>query len=125
MININLLIDYLEKTKEPVTFIHGKAGTGKSIFLQSYYDYAESKGDNIIKLAQQVGVKDLRGFENCWNQGKYKNRVFTDLQEGSQVGVQATPTFIVGIHDSEAATISGEMFSGAESVSKFTQTIEK
>lgn len=45
------IVDYLEKNKESVTFIHGKAGTGKSTFLQSYYDYAKSKGENIVKLS--------------------------------------------------------------------------
>ena len=56
------IVDYLEKTKEPVTFIHGKAGTGKSIFLQSYYDYAESKGDNIIKLAPTgLAARNIEG----------------------------------------------------------------
>ena len=48
-----------------------------------------------------------------------------DLQEGQQVGVQATPTFIIGIRDPKSATVSGEMFSGAVSEGKFVQTIKK
>ncbi|MEC7641295.1 MAG: thioredoxin domain-containing protein [Nitrospinota bacterium] len=80
---------------------------------------------HILNFAKQVGVKNLTDFENCWKEGKHKKRVFTDLQDGNQVGVQATPTFIVGIHDPQSATISGEMFSGALSLNQFTRKIEK
>jgi len=80
---------------------------------------------DILKLAQRAGIGNLDDFENCWSGEKYKARVFADLQEGNQIGVQATPTFVVGIYDPKSATVSGEMFSGAVSEDKFVRTIEK
>ncbi|MFQ5671821.1 MAG: DsbA family protein [Nitrospinales bacterium] len=79
----------------------------------------------ILKLARKVGISNLDDFETCWSEGKYKDRVFADWEEGNQIGVQATPTFVVGIYDSKSATVSGEMFSGAVSEDKFVRMIEK
>lgn len=83
------------------------------------------KREDILKLAVQAGLNNLSDFETCLNDGKYRERVLKDAQEGLQVGVQATPTFIIGIHDRDAATVNGEMFSGVVSEEKFIKTIEK
>ncbi len=41
------------------------------------------------------------------------------------MGIRGTATFIIGQYDREAATVSGEMFSGAVSEKKFVKVIEK
>ena len=41
------------------------------------------------------------------------------------MGIQGTPTFVLGSYDHESGTVSGEMFSGAVSEEKFFKAIEK
>ena len=79
----------------------------------------------LIKLAKQAGVKNLKDFQTCWKKGKYKTRVAEDIREGARLGIQGTPTFILGLYDLENGTVSGEMFSGAVSSEKFVEAIEK
>jgi len=79
----------------------------------------------LIKLAKQAGVKNLKDFQTCAQKRKYQTRVTEDIQEGAQLGIQGTPTFILGLYDKENGTVSGEMFSGAVSSDKFVEVIEK
>ena len=76
-------------------------------------------------LAKEVGVKDLDSFNSCWKNRKYQKRVENDIQEGGSIGIQGTPTFIIGVYDPESGAVSGEMMSGALEETKFTQSIEK
>ena len=79
----------------------------------------------IVKMARQAGLKKLKDFKTCWKERKYKNRVSEDIREGVRLGIQGTPTFVLGLYDPENGTVSGEMFSGAVSESKFVEAIEK
>jgi len=91
------------------------------------YQKALSSIDNSVatKLAKEVGVKDISSFNSCWKSRKYQKRVENDIQEGGSIGIQGTPTFIIGVYDPETGAVSGEMMSGALEEAKFTQTIEK
>jgi protein-disulfide isomerase len=77
------------------------------------------------KLAKEVGVKDISSFNSCWENRKYQKRVENDIQEGGSIGIQGTPTFIIGVYDPETGAVSGEMMSGALEEAKFTKSIEK
>jgi len=90
-----------------------------------YRDPAASDLGRIMELAKQAGIKDLKQFQRCWENGKYQDRVANDIREGVQVGITGTPTFILGLLDPEKNTITGEMFSGAVSEDRFVRTIEK
>jgi protein-disulfide isomerase len=79
----------------------------------------------LVKLAKQAGVKNLKDFQTCSQKRKYKTRVAEDIRVGAQLGIQGTPTFILGLYDMENGTVSGEMFSGAVSNEKFVEVIEK
>jgi protein-disulfide isomerase len=85
---------------------------------------ALTTGD-ILDAAGEAGVGNMKDFKSCWDGGKYKARVLNDLKEGAQMGIQGTPTFIIGSFDAETDTISGEMFSGAVPEEKFVSTIKK
>ena len=80
---------------------------------------------DILRAADEAGVENMDDFKSCWDGGKYKARVQNDLKEGAQMGIQGTPTFIIGAFDAETDTISGEMFSGAVPEEKFISTIKK
>ncbi len=79
----------------------------------------------LIKNARRAGVRDIPSFERCVDTGKYKKRVQSDLEEGISLGIQGTPTFIIGTYNHSTSSINGEMFSGAVAPSKFINLIEK
>ena len=79
----------------------------------------------LINNARIAGVQDVLSFEKCMDSGKYRKRVQKDFEEGASLGIQGTPTFIIGVYDSSKATVSGEMFSGAVPPDKFVNVIEK
>ncbi|MBI4384108.1 MAG: thioredoxin domain-containing protein [Nitrospinae bacterium] len=80
--------------------------------------------NDILKSAEQAGVKNMSAFQSCLGKGKYRNRVMRDVQEGLNLGIQGTPAFIVGVYDQRKATVTGEMFSGAVSEENFVRKIE-
>lgn len=79
----------------------------------------------LIRNARRAGVRDIPSFERCLDSGKYQKRVQNDFEEGIALGIQGTPTFIIGTYNHSTATINGEMFSGAMAPSKFIHLIEK
>ena len=79
----------------------------------------------LLKNARRAGIRDLPSFEQCLDSGKYQKRVEKDLEEGVSLGIQGTPTFIIGIYNHSNATVHGEMFSGAVPPAKFVNLIEK
>jgi len=79
----------------------------------------------LIRNARRAGVRDIPSFERCMDSGKYQKRVQSDLEEGLSLGIQGTPTFIIGTYNHSTSTINGEMFSGAVDPSKFINLIEK
>lgn len=97
----------------------------QSILYEKSDDSQTLTETEILKLARQAGVKNLKEFQTCWSERKYKNRVSEDIREGVRLGIQGTPTFVLGLYDPENGTVSGEMFSGAVSQDKFVQAIEK
>lgn len=103
----------------------GKFWELQSILYEKTDDAQALTETDIIGLARQAGVKNLKSFQTCWKERKYKTRVTDDIRDGARLGIQGTPTFVLGLYDSESGTVSGEMFSGAVSEDKFVQTIEK
>ena len=79
----------------------------------------------VLKGARISGVKDIDEFKLCLKRGKYSQRVEKDIRDGVEIGIQGTPTFVVGSFDQDSRMVSGEMFSGAVSEEKFVKTIEK
>ena len=81
--------------------------------------------EHLIHTARDAGIKDLTAFESCMVNGKYRERVQSDMEHGFRLGVQGTPTFIIGIFNHEKSTVNGEIFSGAVTGDKFSRLIEK
>ena len=84
-----------------------------------------STKEKVLKAAQISGVNDIDEFKSCWQNNKYEKRVEKDIRDGVKIGIQGTPTFLVGSYEHESGMVSGEMFSGAVSEEKFVKTIEK
>ena len=79
----------------------------------------------ILRNARRAGIRDIASFEKCLDTGKYANRVQNDFEEGLSLGIQGTPTFIIGTYNHSNATVNGEILSGAVDPSKFINLIEK
>mgnify|MGYP006088905855 CR=1 FL=1 len=83
------------------------------------------EASDVLRAASEAGISNMDDFKSCMDKGKYRDRIANDLKDGAQMGIQGTPTFIIGSFDSETDTISGEMFSGAVPEEKFVSAIKK
>ncbi|MBC8282372.1 MAG: thioredoxin domain-containing protein [Nitrospinae bacterium] len=101
---------------------------GKFWELQAWFykNLTQTPSDGqALEGAKVSGVKDIDEFQSCLKKGKYLQRVEKDIRDGVEIGIQGTPTFLVGSYDQKSGMVSGEMFSGAVSEEKFVKTIEK
>lgn len=97
----------------------------QALFFEKNNDLSPPSGEGLVAVARKAGVKNLQVFKKCLKERKYQERVKNDIQEGIQLGIQGTPTFVLGLYDPENDTVSGEMFSGALTKDKFVEAIEK
>jgi len=97
----------------------------QSLFYEKTSDAYTLSEKDVLDLARISGVKKMDDFQTCLKERKHRVLVIDDIREGIQLGIQGTPTFILGLYDSENGTVSGEMFSGAVSQDKFIEVIEK
>ncbi|MBT3921229.1 MAG: thioredoxin domain-containing protein [Nitrospina sp.] len=81
--------------------------------------------NEIMKRVKLAGIEDIPAFQQCLRNGKYEERIQNDIRDGVALGIQGTPTFILGAYDPEFKTVSGKMFSGAVSEEKFIREIER
>jgi protein-disulfide isomerase len=79
-----------------------------------FADQAKLDETNLVNTAAGLGMNQ-NSFESCLKSGKYKAAVQQDIEAGSQVGVNATPTFF----------INGEFLDGAQSEADFTTIIDR
>jgi len=81
-----------------------------AIFSSNY----ELTRDGFLQIASDLGM-DTTAFATCIDSGKYAEEVLTDLQEGSGIGVESTPTFY----------INGFQVVGAQPYSAFKNVIDQ
>ncbi|WP_109281287.1 DsbA family protein [Streptomyces orinoci] len=71
--------------------------------------------DKLVDLARDAGIKDLDRFRTDMNGSAAEAAVNKDQEEGYRLGVQSTPSFLVG----------GRPLAGAQPMSEFEQAIEQ
>ncbi|UCD12505.1 MAG: thioredoxin domain-containing protein [Nitrospinaceae bacterium] len=96
-----------------------------NILFNDYNDATPLTSERLTASAKKAGVRNIKAFQECWDEGKHSRKVMNDLRAGTQLGIQGTPTFILGLYDPSTDSVSGEMFSGAVSEEQFTRKIEK
>ena len=79
-----------------------------------FADQSKLDRDNLVALAKKIGVKEA-DFITCLDSGKFKARVESDVNEGSNLGVKSTPTFFV----------NGKLISGAQPIEVFSEVIDE
>ncbi len=90
--------------------------------------YTRQRNQHIGDLktyARQIKVPDLKKFDQCLDNEKYRDLVNNDLSEGAELGINGTPGFMIGIFDPKAQTVSGEVLSGAQPQSAFESLLQK
>lgn len=94
--------------------------------LSHWYDLTGTvKRRDISKNAEKAGVKDVKAFQSCMDKNKYRDKVEKDIADGAKMGIEGTPSFIVGLYNAKTATVTGEMFSGAAPEEEFVRKINK
>lgn len=69
--------------------------------------------DLVVKIARQVGVSDMARFEADYRSEETRALVTKDTEEAKQLGVNSTPTFVVG----------SQVVQGAQPVDVFQKVI--
>jgi protein-disulfide isomerase len=92
--------------------------------------YANVLGENVGSftdkriplIAKKIEGLDIDQFNNCYQSGKYEDRVRQDLKDGQAAGITGTPGFIL------TYTVNGETktetMDGAQPFSAFQQKLE-
>lgn len=68
---------------------------------------------------------DLSAFRKCLNGGKHAAKIRRDIEEGQKAGVKGTPTFFLGVQDSDSQTIKVlTVIHGAQPYAQFKEAFE-
>jgi protein-disulfide isomerase len=90
-----------------------------------YKDPSPTIKSKVLDYAKKAGIVNMQAFKKCWKSEKHRGKVLADYDDGSRLGIQATPGFIIGNYDKEESTITGEIFSGALPEEQFGRLIAK
>jgi len=78
--------------------------------------------DAILKYAKSVSI-DINPFKTCLDTDKYKAEIQKDVADASALGIDGTPTFVIGKASKDS--IDGDRVVGAVPLSVFDTTIQK
>lgn len=79
---------------------------------------------DLAKHAQAIGLS-LPEFKECLEGGKQAVEIRKDIEEGRKLGVQGTPTFFLGVQESDGKNIKVfRMIYGAQPYFQFKEAIE-
>lgn len=79
-----------------------------------FADQGNLKPEDLIKKAEKLKL-DKEKFSGCLNSSRYAAAVAKDIQQGTGLNIQATPTFF----------INGKLIAGAEPLQEFIDVIEE
>jgi len=79
---------------------------------------------DLSKHAQTLGL-DVAAFDKCLDTDKSAPRIRKDLAEAAKVQATGTPTFFLGVTDSNGSEIKGTKMIGAQPYESFKTAIER
>lgn len=81
--------------------------------------------DDFRKYAQELGL-DIKRFNECLEDDAQAVKIREDIQDGIRVGINSTPTFLLGLTDPEDITKikATVMIKGAQPYPRFKEAIE-
>lgn len=111
----------------PLTQIHNNAEVAAEASLCAqeqnkfwpYHDKLFENQSNLDKASLKKYAVDLglntSQFNSCLDSGQYRSKVQNDLQDGTKIGIQGTPSFV----------INGTLIPGAYPASEFEKVIDQ
>lgn len=90
-----------------------------------FENYRTINFPNLKRFAKKVGIKNLKVFNQCLDQEKYRTRLENDQKAAAAAGIRGTPGFIIGTYNKKHGMVKGEMISGAQPLSAFIELIDK
>ena len=79
---------------------------------------------DLSKHAQALGV-DVAAFEQCMDTGSSAARIRKDMAEAQRLQTTGTPTFFLGLTESNPSQIKGTRLVGAQPYQTFKDAIER
>jgi len=74
-------------------------------------------------VAQTVGV-DVEAFSRCLSTGQARAQISADASEGERLGIESTPTFLVGRYQTDGRVRVVEVIQGATSAAHFKDVLD-
>ena len=80
--------------------------------------------DHLSAYAGALGL-DVQSFQRCLDSNKYTVKIRQDLAEAQKVGVQATPSFLLGVAEPDGSSVKVvKMIAGAHPYTVFKEVID-
>lgn len=80
---------------------------------------------NLKSYGKRVKIKNIKKFNACVDRNKYARRVTNDQKVAASLGLNGTPSFIIGTYDAKTKRVTGDVLSGALPEGEFVRVIEK
>jgi protein-disulfide isomerase len=80
--------------------------------------------EHLSAYASALGL-DVKGFQQCLDSNKYSARIQQDLVDAQKVGVQATPSFLLGVAEPGGSSVRVvKMIAGAHPYPVFKEALD-
>ena len=91
-----------------------------------FADQNANSDEDFEQQAASLGL-DVSAFSECMSSDKFKGQIQTDFSEGQKLGVNDTPSFVVGLTDTRnPSTVHLTRFiHGAQSIQSFSAAIDE
>ena len=86
---------------------------------QSQNDQTKLESD-----AASLGLNTSQ-FNACVQNNKYSNQIQTDVNDGNKIGVQGTPTVLIGTYNARNNTVTGNLVYGAYPYATFQTLLDQ
>jgi protein-disulfide isomerase len=71
-------------------------GAFEEYYYELFANYSRLARRNWTELAKKSGIANLTAFDDCVRSEKFSERIEMDMAAASRVGVNGTPTWVVG-----------------------------
>lgn len=78
---------------------------------------------DLQRTAKQLKLPDTSSFDDCLSEERYKERIKEDMALAGSLGIDSTPSFIIGNYDPKSGMLTGELVEGAMSFEELTELV--
>ena len=92
---------------------------------QLFANQVNLSAEQLSMYAQRIRLADLDAFERCLDSGKFAESIAASINEGMKAGVRGTPSFLLGITDTNGSVRAVKLIQGAQTYATFQQVIDE